>query len=110
MAAFVLASCPFGAHILAVEQDKVAVRLADEEYTFRCKRVVLGYAMVDGIVPFAWRRLIVRQTEPEPGPLELPARLSVCLQLLLVAVAVCQEQCSCSVPRTSDSLEVQKDQ
>lgn len=95
MVAFVLASCPFGAHILAVEQDKVAVRLADEECTFRCKRVVLGYAMVDDIVPSAWRRLIVRQTEPEPEPLELPARLSVCLQLLLVAVAVCREQCSC---------------
>lgn len=95
MVAFVLASCPFGAHILAVEQDKVAVRLADEECTFRCKRVVLGYAMVDDIVPFAWRRLIVRQTEPEPEPLELPARLSVCLQPLLVAVAVCREQRSC---------------
>jgi hypothetical protein len=93
--AFVLASCPFGVHILAVEQDKVAVRLADEECTFRCKQVVLGYAMVDDIVPSAWRRLIVRQTEPEPEPLELPARLSVCLQLLLVAVAVCREQCSC---------------
>jgi hypothetical protein len=92
--ASVLASCPFGVHILVVEQDKVAVRLADEQGTFHCKLAVLDYAMANGIVPFAWHRLIVPQTEPEPEPLEPPARLSVCLQLLLVAVVVYREQCS----------------
>lgn len=35
------------------------------------------------------------QTEPEPEPLELPARLSVCLQLQPVAVAGYREQYSC---------------
>lgn len=95
MVVSVLASCPFGAHILAVEQDKVAVRLADERGIVRCKQVVLGYVMADGIVPFASHRLIARPTELGPEPPEPPAQLSVCLQLLLVAVAVYREQCSC---------------
>lgn len=51
--ASVLASCPFDVHILEVEQGKVAVRLADEQGTYRCKQAVLDYAMADDIVPFA---------------------------------------------------------
>lgn len=51
--ASVLASCPFGVHILEVEQDKAAVRLADEQGTFRCKRVALDYVTANGIDPFA---------------------------------------------------------
>lgn len=99
------ASCPSGGHNLVAEKDKGEARPADDRDTSHCTPAEVDCGRVGGSGSFASRTPIEQRTAPAQlvllellVPLVPPVALvqpSACTLLLLVAVAVAQEQGFC---------------